>query len=304
MSTPAAEHDLDLLVEEVERRRRNDRRQKWGLFILSMLLMVTLTIIASFLAQTEDKLDASNKQVVTEQGEKKEIAKEAQQALCREGGKEIFDKDLCEKWATVAEEPPAPLPEDAAAEQAKLIAAFRAYCAEGNNCRGKDGQAPTPDDIAAAFGKFCSTGACVGKDGKPGEKGADGKDAEPLAPEFQMVLAAVTEYCQGGACVGPTGPAGPVGPAGKDGNSATPEMVLAAVQQHCADGACRGEKGDTGEKGEPGQNVTMVSWTDPRTGDTYTCTPNPPGSTTLTCSVEPGTPGPPVIPPVIPGVIP
>lgn len=296
----AAEHDLDALVEEVDRRRRNDRHQKWGLFVLAMLLMV-VSAAAIFLAvEQANRADHSGAQVVVEQEEKKEIAKEAQQALCREGGKEIFDKDLCEKWATVAEEPPAPLPEDAAAEQAKLIAAFRAYCAEGNNCRGKDGQAPTPDDIATAFGKFCSTGACVGKDGKPGQKGADGKDAEPLAPEFQMVLAAVTEYCSGGVCVGPVGP---VGPAGKDGTNATPEMVLAAVQQHCSEGACRGEKGDKGDTGEPGQNVTLVSWTDPRTGDKYTCAPNPPGSTTLTCSVEPGTPIPPVIPPAaIPGV--
>lgn len=282
--TAAAEHDLDRLVEEVDRRRRNDKRQKWGLFILSMLLMITLTIIASFLAETGDKLDASNKQVVAEQGEKKEIAKEAQQALCREGGKEIFDKDLCEKWATVAEEPPAPLPEAAAASQAELIAAFRAYCAEGNNCRGKDGAPPTADDIAAAFVQFCADGRCVGKDGAEGKPG---KDAEPLAPSYAMVLAAVTEVCSTGVC---TGAPGRDGTPGKDGANATPEMVLAAVQQVCADGACRGEKG------EPGQNVTLVSWTDPRTGDKYTCTPNPPGSTTLTCSVESG------VPPVIPGV--
>jgi hypothetical protein len=282
-----AEHDLDRLVEEVERRRRNDKWQKWGLFVLSMLLMVALTVIGSFLADTGDKLDASNKQVVTEQGEKKEIAKEAQQALCREGGKEIFDKELCEKWATVAEEPPAPLPDAAAATQAELIAAFRAYCAEGDNCRGQDGRPPTADDIAAAFVKFCSTGRCVGKDG---EDGKPGKDAAPLAPEYAMVLAAVTEVCSTGVC---TGAPGKDGTDGKDGTNATPEMVLAAVQQVCADGACRGEKGD---KGEPGQNVTLVDWTDPRTGDKYTCTPNPPGSTTLTCSVEPGTP------PILPGV--
>lgn len=296
----AAEHDLDALVDEVDRRRRNDRHQKWGLFILVMLSLTLAAVVYVLWAEASNRAEHSGAQVVVEQEEKKEIAKEAQQALCREGAKEIFDRELCEYWATVAEEPPVPLPEDAAAEQAKLITAFRAYCAEGNNCKGKDGEAPTADDIAAAFVKFCANGRCTGPAGKDAPPAKDGKDAVALAPEFGMVLAAVTEYCQGGTCVGPTGPAGPVGPAGKDGNSATPEMVLAAVQHHCADGAClgeKGDKGDTGEKGEPGQNVTLVSWTDPRTGDKYTCTPNPPGSTTLTCSVEPGAP-----PPVIPGV--
>lgn len=289
--TAAAEHDLDMLVEEVDRRRRNDRRQKWGLFVLSMLLMVACSAVGLLLTDALDRADHSEGVAVAEQTEKKEIAKEAQKALCGTKDSEIYDKAICEKLAEAAQEPAIPTepPAPGGPSQAELVEAFRAYCEEGN-CKGKDGAPPTADDIAAAFVQFCADGRCVGKDGAEGKPG---KDAEPLGPSYSMVLAAVTEVCSTGVC---TGAPGKDGTPGKDGANATPEMVLAAVQQVCADGACRGEKGDPGEKGADGQNVTLVSWTDPRTGDKYTCTPNPPGSTTLTCSVEPG------VPPVLPGV--
>lgn len=287
------EQETEKLEEEVRAARFRDKRQKWGLFVLSMLLMTAVAVIWLLLVNAENRADHSAGVAVAEQSEKKEIAKEAQKALCGTKDREIYDKDLCTKWAEAAQEP-VTTPVDppvviGGPSQAELVDAFRAYCAEGN-CRGRDGAAPTADDIAAAFVKFCADGRCVGKDGAAGKPG---KDAKPLAPEYAMVLAAVTEVCSTGVC---TGPSGKDGTPGKDGANATPEMVLAAVQQVCADGACRGEKGENGAKGEPGQNVTLVSWTDPRTGDKYTCTPNPPGSTTLTCSVEPG------IPPVIPGV--
>lgn len=269
------DRDLELLEQEVTRRRRNDKRQKWGLFILAMLLAVALTIIAAFLYNTENKLVASDAKVATEQGEKKEIAKDAQQLLCREGGKEIYDRELCEYWARVAGEPPAMLPETTGPSQDELIAAFRAYCAQGDNCRGRDGRDPTPEDMAAAFVAWCGETRCSGEKGEKGEKG---ENAEPLAPEYAMVLAAVTEVCATGVCTGAPGKDG------VDGQNATPEMVAVQVAQFCANDNCRGPKGDKGD------NVTLVSWTDPRTGDKYTCTPNPPGSTTLTCSVEPGFP--------------
>ena len=67
---------------------------------------------------------------------------------------EIYDQQLCEKWAEAAQEPvvtpesPSAVP-DNGPTQAELVQAFREYCADGN-CRGRDGADPTPEDIAAA----------------------------------------------------------------------------------------------------------------------------------------------------------
>ncbi|MGY4543250.1 hypothetical protein ACVWY0_003183 [Arthrobacter sp. UYNi723] len=236
------ENQMGILEDEVNRRRRNDRRQKWGLFVLAMLLLVAVAVIVPLLNIALHQADVSGAQVVTEQAEKKEIAKEAQRALCGTNETEIFDAQLCEKLATAAQEPiaqPAEPPVILGPSRADLVQAFRAYCEEGNNCRGADGAEPTADDIAAAFVRFCSDGRCVGPAGE------NGKDAKPLAPEYETVLAAVTDYCSTGACIGSPGP----GP--------STEMVLAAVQQVCANDACRGPAGADstvpGPEGKPGQ---------------------------------------------------
>lgn len=240
------EDQMGILEDEVTRRRRNDRRQKWGLFVLAMLLLVAVAVIVPLLNIALHQADVSGAQVVTEQTEKKEIAQEAQQALCGTKDTEIFDKDLCEKLAAAAQEPvtqPAEPPVVLGPSRADLVQAFRAYCAEGDNCRGADGASPTADDIAAAFMRFCSDGRCTGQAGR------DGKDAQPISPEYAMVLAAVTEYCSTGVCVGRPG---------IDGANATQEMVLAAVQTVCANDACRGPagpEGADGPKGDPGRGI-------------------------------------------------
>lgn len=262
--------------------RKTAKRIQLWLLVTSVLLAIAVSVIVVLLNNAENRAEVSGAQVVTEQEEKKEIANQAQKALCQEGDKLVFDRELCEYWADVAQEPPAELPEtDNRPTQAELILAFRAYCDAGN-CRGRDGASPTPDDIAAAFVKFCANDRCTGPEGKPGES------AEPLAPEFEMVLAAVTQYCASGACVGP---------AGADGENATQEMVLAAVQSVCANDACRGQKGDTGEKGEKGDAPTVIHIVD-AAGRPQTCTPNPPGSTEYSCSYD-EKPGP-ILPPIEP----
>jgi hypothetical protein len=285
-----AERDLSLLEDEVDRRRRNDRRQKWGLFVLAMLLAVTLAIIYVLLHNAEDRAEVSGAQAVTEQTEKKDLAKEAQRALCGTKDTEIFDAALCLKLAEAAEEPivkPTEAPVTISGpSQAELVAAFRLYCAEGNNCKGADGAEPTADDIAAAFVKFCADGRCTGPEGKQGGEGKAGANAQPLAPEYGMVLAAVQEVCANGACIGPAGANG------ADGANATPEMVQAAVQTFCANDACRGAKGDKGDKGDP---PTVIHVVDPA-GRQQTCTPDPPGSTNYTCTYD-EKPGP-TIPPI------
>lgn len=247
--------ELAAAASAAARSRRSDKRTKLALTALSLMLAAALAAVW-LLAQSNARLAEENASFgQQQQTEKKEIAKEARQALCGTGDREIYDRDLCSKWAEAAQEPSATLESAAPAagpSQADLVEAFRTYCAAGN-CRGADGQPPTADDIAAAFVKFCSTGRCTGPAGQPGEAG---KDAEPLAPEYEMVLAAVTDVCGTGVCTGP---------AGRDGANATEEMVLAAVQAVCANDACRGPAGEPGAdstvpgpqgiQGEPGRGI-------------------------------------------------
>jgi hypothetical protein len=258
-----AEHDPELAqaARAAARSRRADKRTKLVLAALSLLLAATLAAVWWLAASNAQLAEENASFGAQQQGEKKEIAKEASRALCGQGDREIYDRDLCAKWAEAAQEPtvtPEAKPLDTGPSQADLVNAFRAYCAEGN-CRGADGQPPTADDIAAAFVRFCADGRCTGpagQDGKPGERGID---ATPLAPQYEMVLAAVTEVCGTGVCTGPTGQPGP-GP--------TQEVVIAAVQTVCANDACRGPAGPPGADsivpgpqgvpgtpGEPGRGV-------------------------------------------------
>lgn len=266
--------------------RKSDKRWKLGLAI-AVLLLAAVTAIAVVLGSNNARLATENAEFASrQQVEKKEIAQEARQALCGSGDREIYDRDLCEKWAEAAQEPnvvPTAPAVVGGPSQPDLVNAFREYCA-GGNCKGQDGQPPTPDDVAAAFARFCSDGRCTGPagkdaiDGKDGKDGADGTDAQPLPPSPEMVLAAVTDVCSTGVCRGADGATGP---------PPTPESILAAVQQFCAADACRGaagadgQKGDKGDKGDPPSSIVIV---DPKTGQTLTCTPDPPGSTTYTCA--------------------
>ena len=254
--------ELAAAARAAARSRRADKRTKLALAATSLMLAAALAAVW-WLAVSNADLAKENASFGTQQQtEKKDLAREAQRALCGTKETEIFDRALCEKLAIAAQEPAATLeaepPAPGEPTQAELVEAFRAYCSEGN-CRGADGQPPTADDIAAAFVAFCADGRCTGpagQDGKPGEEGKPGADAEPLAPQFEMVLAAVTEFCGAGVCTGPAGERGP-GP--------TQEMVVAAVQTVCANDACRGPAGPAGAdstvpgpqgvQGEPGRGI-------------------------------------------------
>jgi len=312
-----AEFDRTIEAEEadLDRLNRAARRRNMVIVVLAVLSLI-FGVVCAWLAYDNERLATANALYGQEQAEEKQtIAKEAQKALCGTKDSEIYDKAICEKLADAAQEPPPPPVEPPAAErptQEELVKAFREYCAQGNNCRGRDGAAPTADDIAAAFMKFCANGRCTGpagKDAPPAENGKDGANGTPgakgeagargadgvsLPPSPDMVLAAVTTYCAGGTCVGPVGPAGP---------PPTAETVLAAVQQVCANNACQGPPGPAGPagadgapgpQGEPGsQGPAPSSFTFTWANNTYTCTPNPPGSTTYAC--DPANPVPPVI---------
>jgi len=278
--------ELAAAARAAARSRRSDKR--WKLMLTALvLLLAAVTYVAVSLALANGHLASENAEfAAAQQGEKKQIASEARQALCGSGDMEIYDQQLCEKWAEAAQEPAVTPQAPAVAagpSQAQLVQAFREYCADGN-CRGRDGAEPTPEEVAAAFAQFCADGRCKGP---AGSNGADGKDAQ--APTPDMMLAAVTTYCASGRCAGPKGDQGP-GP--------TSDAVFAAVAAYCGSGACTGPKGDTGATGAPGADSTVpgpqgaqgpppskFSFKD-QTGRTQTCVPDPPGSTTYTCTTE------------------
>lgn len=282
--------ELAAAANAAARSRKSDKRWKLLLAVLSLLL-AAVTIIAASLALANGRLASENADfAAAQQGEKKEIAREARQALCGSGEMEIYDQQLCEKWADAAQEPvvtpqsPQAIP-DTGPTQAELVQAFREYCADGN-CKGRDGADPTPEDIAAAFARFCADGRCTGPAGTAGVNGAD---AAPPTPE--MMLAAVTTYCADGRCVGPKGDQG------DQGEGPTTDAVFAAVAAYCGSGACTGPQGAPGAPGadstvpgppgETGPPPARFSFTD-QTGRTQTCVPDPPGSTTYTCTSEGG----------------
>lgn len=94
----------------------------------------------------------------------------------------------------------------------------------------------------------------AGKDGIPGEDGATGANgADSTIP-------------------GPPGPQGAPGAPGADSTVPGPAGPP-------------GETGPAGADGEDGTSPSSITFTD-AAGTTYTCTPNPPGSSTYTCSSE------------------
>lgn len=85
-----------------------------------------------------------------------------------------------------------------------IAANFRTYCQEGN-CRGADGQTPSPSELAKIFADYCATtGQCRGEDGQPAT--------------VEQISAAVAGFCAGGQCRGEPGPTGPPGNPGADGS--------------------------------------------------------------------------------------
>lgn len=130
--------------------------------------------------------------------------------------------------------------------------------------------------------------------GPPGPKGEDGKDGEP-GPQGPPGPAG-KNGADGGP--GPAGADGAVGPAGADGLNGAPGAVGPAgadgvpgppgpagpAGEPGADGAT-GPIGPVGPAGATGPAPSSFTFTD-RTGATYTCVPNPPGSTTYTCQSD------------------
>lgn len=180
------------------------------------------------------------------------LAEQVKQA-CANGQLVIDERNLCSKAEQVAEAPaelvpgpPGPKGEDGA--------------------DGKDGEPGTqgPPGPAGANGEDGAPGpaGADGADGATGPAGADGLNGVDGAP----------------GAMGPAGPAGadstvpgPPGPAGEPGTDGAPGPT--------------GPAGPQGPAGATGPAPSSFTFTD-RTGATYTCTPNPPGSTTYTCQSD------------------
>jgi hypothetical protein len=127
-----------------------------------------------------------------------------------------------------------------------------------------------------------------GKDGKPGidgKDGADGKDSTIPGPSGK-------DGASGGDSTVP-GPAGKdsvvPGPPGKDGSDGSPgkDGADSTVPGPAGRDGVDGKDGVNGTNGTDGKSPESFTFTD-KTGTTYTCTPNPPGSATYTCAADGG----------------
>lgn len=134
--------------------------------------------------------------------------------------------------------------------------------------------------------------------GPPGPRGSDGKDGEP-GPQGPPGASGKDSTVAGPA--GPPGPGGPPGPQGATGlTGATGAQGLSGadstvpgpagpqgVQGPAGPAGADGAPGAPGADGVDGQPPSSFTFTD-KTGTTYTCVPNPPGSSTYTCDASGG----------------
>lgn len=138
---------------------------------------------------------------------------------------------------------------------------------------GRDGVqgepgSPGPPGVAGGDGTAGQTGA-PGTSGTAGTPGTPGTGGTPGGPGPRGVD-------------GPQGPPGPEGPPGAAGADSTQPGPAGPAGRDGTDGAA-GSPGATGPAGQDGQSPESFTFTD-RTGARYTCRPDPPGSSTYTCT--------------------
>lgn len=150
---------------------------------------------------------------------------------------------------------------------------FQSSAAGSNICRKAEQVASEPGQpmagpqgVQGLQGVTGKPGA-DGKAGPAGKNGAAGKDGAAGANGASSTVP------------GPTGPPGPQGLTGAPGADSTVPGPVGP----------QGERGPAGANGEPGTSPSSITFTD-KTGTTYTCTPNPPGSSTYTCASDGKTP--------------
>jgi hypothetical protein len=115
-----------------------------------------------------------------------------------------------------------------------------------------------------------------GKDGVgiPGKDGSPGKDSTIPGPAGKDGSPGRDSTVPGPAGANSVVP-GPPGKDGRDGKDGADSTVPGPA----------GTDGQPGKDGADGKSPTSFTFTD-KTGTTYTCTPNPPGSSTYTCEAS------------------
>ena len=161
--------DLEELVQNVERDRRVDRRQKWWLFTVSGLLFIAVGIISVLAWQLSIDRDGAKREAASEQSQKQEIAQEAQAVICTAADVQVYDQDLCARLEAVATEPANP----AAGPKGD----------KGDPGRdGRDGKDSTVPGPAGPHGQDGNDGLDSLIAGPPGPTGTAGKDSTVPGP--------------------------------------------------------------------------------------------------------------------------
>ena len=161
--------DLEELVQNVERDRRVDRRQKWWLFTVSGLLFIAVGIISVLAWQLSIDRDGAKREAASEQSQKQEIAQEAQAVICTAADVQVYDQDLCARLEAVATEPTNP----AAGPKGD----------KGDPGRdGRDGKNSTVPGPAGPPGQDGNDGLDSLIAGPPGPTGTAGKDSTVPGP--------------------------------------------------------------------------------------------------------------------------
>lgn len=227
------ESELDEQFRKVEESRHVDKRQKWILFGLFILSLLSLLGVGFLLYQSWQETDRSKQQAAVEQVEKQQIAEEARQAICESGSTAIYDIDLCNRLATVAAEPIQGNP----GEQGPI------------GPRGEPGERG-PRGLPGAVGPQGLRGLMgeigpVGNDGPRGEQGVAGP-VGPVGPAGLDGADGIDGTNGADGTTGPVGPqgepgpVGPVGPIGATGATGDPGPA--------------GPPGGPGPAGPPGAN--------------------------------------------------
>lgn len=171
-------------------------------------------------------------------------------------------------------------------EKQNLAAEFEAACktadfaetpAGSNICRKAEKVAADPGTPQAG------PQGVQGIQGIPGPLGPMG----PQGPKGDTGLAGIIGAMGEAGTAGPPGPQGETGLTGLTGAQGPPgpagETGAAGEQGPAGPPGPAGPAGPAGADGKDGAAPTSFTFTD-RTGTTYTCVPNPPGSSTYTCS--------------------
>lgn len=222
---------------------------RWAFFVAA--LMILAGIGWNIYMQYSANMDKQ-----TAQANSKTLAQDIQTICATEGRLLVGERDVCSKAESVIENPTEAIPGpkgdrgEPGADGADGERGERGL--QGLTGRdGKDSTVPGPRGEKGEPGADSTVPGPMGPAGPKGDTGAPGADSTVPGPMGPM---------------GPMGPAGPQGPAG-------------------ADSTVPGPQGEQGPMGPQGPAPSSFSFAD-RTGATYTCTPNPPGSTTYTCTSD------------------